>query len=171
MVYNIQVTGLWRKCFTTGFFLKDLASLFFDPFEENPMTRSFSATLAILLAVLLVVSEAASFRTPTPQDGFKTMTTRTNDGLPFERYCGYLMKVGHGTVTFEEGEVPLQIAYLLFRDSLSKPSITKVIYGEPERLRAIQPNQYYDIGVRKYDEGWSFPRRLDVVESCTTWAQ
>jgi hypothetical protein len=92
-------------------------------------------------------------------------TTTIVDGIPFERYCGYVMKVGHGSIMFEDGH-SIAIVYLLFRDQEGKPSITKVLYGDTQRLDTIEKDRYYDIGARRYDEGFSFPRRLDVVDSC-----
>lgn len=117
-----------------------------------------------LLAIFVIVALVMVSRMPTAQAAFKISVSRTNDGVLFERYCGYLMDVGHGSVML--GDEPMEIAYLFFKDKEGTPSIVKTVYGDTERIRSISKGQYYDIGARKYSEGFSFPRRLEVVSSC-----
>jgi len=118
-------------------------------------------TLSVLVGLYLDWKTTGHIGEPSSVYG----TTIANDGVPFERYCGYLMKIGRGSISFDDepGE-PLRIAYLFFRDNEGKPSIVKVIYGN--HLVGIRPNQFYDLGMRKYAEGLNFPRRLEVVKEC-----
>lgn len=129
--------------------------------------RGFPPVPTAIAAILLVVVGlyVFSIMAEPSHATFKEYVTLADDGVPFERYCGYLVKVGRGEITFENEE-PISIAYLFFRNGDGTPSITKVIYERPEVLGRIKPNQYYDIAARKYSEGFSFPRRLDIVGAC-----
>ena len=128
----------------------------FPPIE----TALFTLMLVSLIFVLLDVSNAPKASV------FKTATTVANDGVPFERYCGYLEKVARGQINFENEE-PIHIAYLYFKERDGEsPLVTRAIYERQEILEKIKPHQYYSVAVRKYGEGLNFPRRLKVVESC-----
>ena len=123
-------------------------------------------TLTFAVAILSLMMGCTDTSPQESPTSFRFTTTLTDDGIPFERYCGYLMKIGRGQVTFDDGE-SIPIVYLFFKDKEGKPSIVKTLYGDIERLSMIRANQYYDIGVRKYDEGFNFPRQLDVVKDCS----
>src|ERR1035437_4451787 len=120
------------------------------------MKIRYVVAAAVLLVLAFPTVYASLHKAPSSIYG-----TTVIDGVPFERYCGYIEKVGHGVVTFEnDTEPPLHVAYLLFKTTEGQPLLSKVVYGDSERIEGIKSHRYYDIGRRMYGEGWNFPRRL-----------
>ncbi len=129
-----------------------------------------ASMIKFVLAVLFVMSVIvfglnSATHTERNTTGFTQTTKISNDHVPFDRYCGYLLSVGHGSITFEDRE-PIEIVHLTFRGRTADSTITRILYGDEGRLRKIRAGQFYDIGARRYNDNWSFPRRLDVVSGC-----
>lgn len=98
---------------------------------------------------------------------FKSAITAHNvkDDIMIERYCGYLVSVGHGSVAFEDGS-NLENAFLIFENGDNQPRSVRILYGDEERIRKITASRFYEIVVRRYADGSGFPRSINVVESC-----
>jgi hypothetical protein len=86
--------------------------------------------------------------------------------VSFERYCGYLEKVAHGSIKFE-GDTggTFNVAWLLFKNGDKKELVSKVLIGD-DRIDSIKPLRHYYLAIKKYTDGAGFPRVLEVVESC-----
>lgn len=143
-----------------------------DKMWSQSRTRSSVGLFLLILGVIIIVMAVVAFMNNRGDDMISESvygTTLTDDGIPFERYCGYLEEVGRGEIKFEGNTAEsLTVVYMMFRDDKNPGQLmSKVIYGDERRLNEIQPGHYYDIGRRMYGEGMNFPRRLEIVNSCS----
>jgi hypothetical protein len=120
-----------------------------------------AAILSILVGLVIRATEVEG------KQSFRSAITSRNvkDDITIEKYCGYLTSVGHGSVTFEDGTV-FENAYLLFDNGEGKSRSVRILYGDAGRIKAITSGRYYEIAVRRYDDGSGFPQTIKIVEGC-----
>jgi hypothetical protein len=98
---------------------------------------------------------------------FKSRITGYNrkSDITIEKYCGYLVSVGHGSMKFEDDK-SLESAYLIFDNGKDKPRSVRILIGNEVGIQQITAGRYYQIYARRFDDGSGFPRTIDVVEHC-----